>query len=54
MIVQVGLGQASVAPAAGVTLNSEQNRRKLSQQWSGVSLIKRAANTWVLFGSLVD
>jgi hypothetical protein len=52
LICQIGAGATSVAPAAGVTLNSEDDRRILAQRWSLVSLIKRANNTWLLTGNL--
>jgi hypothetical protein len=51
-IVQTGAGETSIAPASGVTLNSDGNKRKVNVQWAGVSLIKRGTDTWVLIGSL--
>jgi hypothetical protein len=52
LILQLGAGSTSIVPALGVTLNSEDDRRVLAQQWSLVSLIKRSANTWLLTGNL--
>jgi hypothetical protein len=55
-IIQTGTGQTSLAVTAGVTLNctpqSGANAGKLRAQWSSVSLIKRATNTWVAIGDL--
>jgi hypothetical protein len=51
-IVQTGAGETSIAPESGVTLNSDGNKRKINVQWAGVSLIKRATDTWVLIGAL--
>lgn len=50
-IIQTGAGQCTVTPGGGVTVNATPGR-KLRAQWSGATLIKRAANTWVLIGDL--
>jgi len=49
-IVQIGTGQTSVAGASGVTVNA-RNGLKINGQFSGASLVKRAANTWLLIGA---
>lgn len=49
-ILQTGAGQITVG-GAGVTINSTPGL-KLRAQWSSATLIKRAANTWVLVGDL--
>ena len=50
-ILRVGAGAVTVSPAAGVTLNYTPGN-KLRAQWSSATLVKRAANTWVLLGDL--
>ena len=47
-----GTGELSIAPAAGVTLNSVSNRRKVATQYSVASLHKKSADEWLLFGDL--
>ena len=49
-LLQTGTGQVTVAGAVGVTVNSNPGL-KLSGQWAAASLIKRAANTWILIGN---
>jgi hypothetical protein len=48
-ILQTGSGQTTVTNAVGVTINGTPGL-KLRTQWSIATLIKRAANTWVLLG----
>ena len=50
-ILRVGAGAVDVAGAGGVTVNATPGL-KLRSQWSSATLIKRAANTWVLVGDL--
>lgn len=50
-VIQTGAGQCTVTQGAGVTVNATPGL-KLRAQWSGATLIKRAANTWVLIGDL--
>lgn len=50
-ICQIGAGQVTVAPAGGVTLNGTPGL-KTRAQWSGATLIKRATDTWTIFGDL--
>jgi hypothetical protein len=52
--IQTGAGQVTVAGAAGVTFNSDSSRTKIKVQWGAASLIKRATDTWVLFGNLTS
>jgi len=49
-ILQTGSSQVTVA-GSGATVNGTPGL-KLRPQWSSASLIKRAANTWVLIGDL--
>jgi hypothetical protein len=50
-ILQSGTGQTTVVPAEGVVLNYTPGN-KLRFQWSMATLLKRDANTWLLFGDL--
>ncbi len=51
-ILQTGAGQVTIAPVSGtVTINATPGL-KLRAQWSSATLLKRAANTWVLLGDL--
>jgi hypothetical protein len=52
-VTQVGAGVASIAAAAGVTLNGVAGGSvALSAQWSGAALTKRGADAWVVQGAL--
>lgn len=55
-IIQTGTGQISVVGASGVALvctpQTTANIGKLRTTWSAATLIKRAANSWVLMGDL--
>ena len=50
-ILQTSTGQVTIAGAAGVTVNATPGL-KLRTQWSGVTLFKRATDTWVVYGDL--
>jgi len=50
-ILQTGAGQVTIQPTSGVTINANPGY-KLRAQWTAGTLIKRAANTWVLLGDL--
>ena len=50
-ILQTGTGQVTIAAGAGVTVNGTPGL-KLRTQWSGVTLFKRATDTWVVYGDL--
>ena len=52
LVLQTGAGQTTVAAGAGVTVNSKDGNLKLSAQWCGVTLIKRATDVWVVVGDL--
>lgn len=52
-LLNIGTGVVTVAPVSGVTLNGTPGL-KLRAQWSMATLIKRAANTWVLSGDLTS
>jgi hypothetical protein len=53
-IIQTGSGQVTLAPTAGVTLNTDTGKRKLLSQWAACTLIKRGSNNWVAIGNLTD
>jgi hypothetical protein len=50
-LIQIGAGQVTVAATGGVTLNSTPTL-KARAQYSGMSLVKTATNTWYLVGDL--
>jgi hypothetical protein len=50
-VIQTGGGQVTIAGAQGVTVNATPGL-KLRTQWSSATLLKRAANTWLVFGDL--
>jgi hypothetical protein len=50
-LLQVGAGQVTVAGDSGVTVNAYVGL-KLAGQWAHAKLVKRASDTWVLFGDL--
>lgn len=50
-ILQTGSSQVTLVPGSGVTINSTPGL-KLRTQWSSVTLVKRAADTWVAIGDL--
>lgn len=51
-LVQIGAGQTTVVATGGVTISSKGGNLKLTGQWSGAALYKRATDTWVLIGDL--
>lgn len=53
-IIQTDVGQVTLVPTAGVTLNTDTGKRKLLSQWAACTLIKRGSNSWVAIGNLTD
>ena len=51
-VIQIGAGQTTLVATSGVTINSKAGNLKLTGQYSGVSLYKRASDTWVVVGDL--
>lgn len=51
-IVQTGTSQVTIVAGSGVTVNATPGL-KLRTQWSSATLVKRAADTWLLMGDLV-
>jgi hypothetical protein len=50
-ILQAGSGQTSIVPATGVIINYTPGL-KIRSQWSIATILKRDANTWLVFGDL--
>jgi hypothetical protein len=51
-IVRLNTGVVSIAPAAGVTLNSIDNKRNIKGRYGSAVILKTGTNNWVLIGSL--
>lgn len=51
-LFQYGAGQTSVVAAGGVTIRSSGGKLKLTGQYSGATLRKRATDEWVLQGDI--
>jgi hypothetical protein len=52
LVVQLGAGQTTLVAGSGVTINSKDGNLKLSARYCGVTLIKRATDTWYALGDL--
>ena len=55
-IIQTGSGQVSFAQGSGVTIQSigsTSTAPKLRTQYSSASLVRTAANTWVIIGDII-
>ena len=52
LVVQEGTGAVTLVAGSGVTINSKDGNLKLSAQYCGVTLIKRATDTWYAIGDL--
>lgn len=50
-IIQTGAGQVTISPDTGVTLNYTPGN-KLRTQWSSCTIMKRATNSWIVYGDL--
>ena len=50
-IIQVGAGQVTISPDSGVTLNYTPGN-KLRTQWSSCTIMKRATDSWIVYGDL--
>jgi hypothetical protein len=51
-LIQYGAGNTTIAAGSGVTIYSSGSKLKLTGQYSGASLWKKATNTWVLIGDI--
>ena len=52
VVVQLGVGQTTIAAGSGVSLLSEGNRFATKARYATASLIKLSANQWILTGNL--
>ena len=50
-VLQVGTGKTRILAGGGVTVNGTPGVY-MRAQWSGVTLLKRASDTWVVMGDL--
>lgn len=50
-VIQIGSGEVTIAAGVGVTINATPGL-KLRTQWSSCTLLKRASNTWLVYGDL--
>jgi hypothetical protein len=50
-VIQINTGEVTIAGAVGVTVNSTPGL-KLRTRWSSCTLLKRASNTWLVYGDL--
>jgi len=53
-LIQYGAGQTTVVAGSGVTIYSSGSKLKLTGQYSGASLWKKATDTWVLIGDIAS
>ena len=51
-LTQYGVGQTTIVPTSGVTINSYTGLTKLSGQYAAATLTKVGTNEWYLFGNL--
>lgn len=51
-LAQLGAGQTTLAPGAGVTIRSDAGKLKLSGQYVGATLLKLATDEWLLAGNI--
>ena len=49
-VIQTGTGQVTIAGENGSVVVNATPGKKLRAQWSSVTLLKRAANSWLVFG----
>jgi len=52
VISQEGAGQTTIAPGAGVTINSAGGLLSLSSQYSSATLVYKGSDVWLLMGDL--
>jgi hypothetical protein len=51
-LAALGAGQVTLAQGAGVTINSEDGKKKLTKRYSGGTLVQTGTDVWLLVGSL--
>lgn len=52
-LIQDGAGKVTVAAAGGVTINSLAGNKSIAGQYSRMTIVQKAVNTWWLFGTLI-
>lgn len=52
VVVQASTGATTITPDSGVTINSLGGLLDTAGAWAVVTLVKRAANTWIAYGDL--
>lgn len=51
-LMQLGAGQVTISPGAGVTIRSAGSKLKTSAQYAVATCVKIASDTWVAVGNL--
>lgn len=51
-VASLGAGLTTFAQGAGVTINSEDSKKKLAKRYSAGTLVKLGTDTWLLTGSI--
>jgi hypothetical protein len=51
-IIRSGAGSVQIVGSPGVTINSRDNKRFLSQRYSAATITKTDTNTWILVGDI--
>jgi hypothetical protein len=51
-VIQLGAGQVTITAGAGVTLNSQGSKLKLTGQYAAATILFTSASTAVVFGNL--
>lgn len=51
---QIGLGQLTIAPAAGVTLVSRGSAFRLNGQYAVAEVRKTGTDAWILYGDIIS
>jgi hypothetical protein len=51
-IMQLGAGQVTITPGAGVTIRSAGSKLKTNAQYAVATCVKIATDTWVAVGNL--
>jgi hypothetical protein len=53
-LMQLGAGQVTITPGAGVTIRSAGSKLKTSAQYAVATCVKIASDTWVAVGNLTS
>jgi hypothetical protein len=51
-IVQTGAGQTTIVAGVGVTIHSANSALKIAARWGAATIYQRAADEWVLAGTI--